>query len=148
MAAGPVTEQQHREVDPARVGLGPDRTVVDRVATALRYHGFHGVRGLGRRRGVALPRRAPPRRHGARPSGDRGPGVVRRIRSEFPGPLVCYSAGVDARIAALTQGADDMVPSPVSYRELALRVRAGARRSDVGEPDADDGSHVITSGPR
>ncbi len=151
MAAGLVTEEQHREVQMQHALVwDPDRTVVNRVATALRHHGHQvhavsddaeawqcldehhpdiAVLGLG---------------------GDRSPGVVRRIRSEFRGPLVCYSdvAGADARIAALTQGADDVVPSPVSYRELALRVRAVARRSDGGEPDAeDDGTDVIASGP-
>jgi DNA-binding response OmpR family regulator len=62
---------------------------------------------------------------------------VRRLRTRFTGPLLCYSCTGDAqdRIALLAAGVDDVAPSPLSYEELALRVQAVARRSDLAGPD-------------
>jgi DNA-binding response OmpR family regulator len=66
------------------------------------------------------------------------------LRRRFAGPVVCYSnaAGARDRIALLASGVDDVVPSPLSYEELALRVQAVARRSEGG----DDGGRVFTCG--
>jgi DNA-binding response OmpR family regulator len=65
---------------------------------------------------------------------------VRRVRAMFSGPLLCYSAtaGVQDRIELLAAGVDDVVPSPLSYAELALRVQAVARRSDLTDPSPPD----------
>lgn len=72
--------------------------------------------------------------------------TVRRVRSRFDGPLVCYSgrAGASERITVLELGADDVVPSPMSYQELALRVQAVVRRSDPGDRPH---SGTLTCGP-
>lgn len=71
---------------------------------------------------------------------------VRRLRSQFEGPLVCYSANAAARdrIELLAAGVDDVVPSPLSYEELALRVQAVARRSESRDDDDEEGT--FTSG--
>jgi DNA-binding response OmpR family regulator len=71
---------------------------------------------------------------------------VRDLRRRFSGPVVCYSnaAGARDRIALLASGVDDVVPSPLSYEELALRVRAVARRADGG--DTTDGAPVFACG--
>ena len=81
---------------------------------------------------------------------------VRRLRARFDGPMLCYGANADARdrIELLSVGVDDVVPSPLSYEELALRVQAVARRSDVvsdetpravtcGSVTADRGTHQV-----
>jgi DNA-binding response OmpR family regulator len=81
---------------------------------------------------------------------------VRRLRVMFGGPLLCYSAtaGARDRIELLAAGVDDVVPSPLSYEELALRVQAVARRSDLADPEqldaltcgavtADSGTHQV-----
>jgi DNA-binding response OmpR family regulator len=71
---------------------------------------------------------------------------VQDLRRRFGGPVVCYSnaAGARDRIALLASGVDDVVPSPLSYEELALRVQAVARRSDAA--DAGDGAQWFTCG--
>ncbi|HSJ47199.1 MAG TPA: response regulator transcription factor [Euzebyales bacterium] len=71
---------------------------------------------------------------------------VRRLRAVFSGPLLCYSAtaGARDRIELLAAGVDDVVPSPLSYEELALRVQAVARRSDLTDPEQLD---ELTCGP-
>lgn len=60
-----------------------------------------------------------------------GPALVRRLRSHAPGvPLLALAAGsgVQERISALDQGADDCLSDPVAVDELLARVRAWARR--------------------
>lgn len=71
---------------------------------------------------------------------------VRRLRAMFRGPLLCYSATARARdrIELLAAGVDDVVPSPLSCEELALRVQAVARRSDLADPGQPD---TLTCGP-
>lgn len=71
---------------------------------------------------------------------------VRRLRAMFNGPLLCCSAtaGASDRIELLAAGVDDVVPSPLSYEELALRVQAVARRSDLSDPGQPD---TLTCGP-
>jgi len=65
---------------------------------------------------------------------------VQRLRAMFGGPLLCYSAtaGAQDRIELLAAGVDDVVPSPLSYEELALRVQAVARRADLTDPNQPD----------
>lgn len=71
---------------------------------------------------------------------------VRRIRSRYSGPLVCFSEDADVRdrIQVFEIGADDVVPSPLSYEELAVRVRAVIRRS---ERDDHADAQVLACGP-
>lgn len=84
---------------------------------------------------------------------------VKRVRARFGGPLVCFSGTADAddRIAVLRLGADDVVPRPLSYEELAVRVEAVIRRaSDAKTADrqsltcgpltADEGTHQVRAG--
>lgn len=72
--------------------------------------------------------------------------VCKRLR-EDPGTagsyLILVSGLTDERdrVAGFEAGADDYVSKPFSLRELALRVRAGARRVDQ-EPESSDSSVV------
>lgn len=72
---------------------------------------------------------------------------VKRVRARFRGPLVCFSGTADAeeRIAVLRLGADDVVPRPLSYEELAVRVAAVVRRADT-EVDRHD-EQLLACGP-
>lgn len=133
-----------------------DREIATRVADALRRHGHevHTV-SCADDAGSCLDEDRPD----LMVVGFGQPGdlrLVRRVRSSFPGPMVCYSATASARdrIELLTVGVDDVVPSPLSYEELALRVDAVARRSDVpdgrqpesltcGAVTADSGTHQV-----
>ena len=150
MTAELVTDQRDRQVQMQHALVWDlDRRVVDRVATALRHHG-HNVHAVSDDAEAwrCLEDHNPDITVLA-VGGDRGPGVVRSVRAGFPGPLVCYSdtAGTDARIEVLSLGADDVVPSPVSYRELALRVRAVARRRDAADSRPVDDTEIISCGP-
>ncbi|HEX6256369.1 MAG TPA: response regulator transcription factor [Euzebyales bacterium] len=71
---------------------------------------------------------------------------VRDLRRRFSGLVVCYSdtAGARDRIALLASGVDDVVPSPLSFEELVLRVQAVARRADGA--DVGDDARVLTCG--
>lgn len=61
--------------------------------------------------------------------------VLRRLRSRDPFlPIIVLSSqrDVEHRVRALDTGADDYVPMPFSFSELAARVRALLRRSGDG----------------
>lgn len=64
-----------------------------------------------------------------------GMDVLRRVRSKSPGiPVLILTArdAVKDRIAGLDAGADDYLVKPFSLSELLARIRALARRVDLG----------------
>ena len=71
---------------------------------------------------------------------------IRRIRSRFSGPLVCFGTTADARgrVEVFRLGADDVVPSPLSLDELTARVQAVIRRADAGDPEE---QQLLVCGP-
>ena len=71
-------------------------------------------------------------------SGKPGVEALREIRASkrwarLPVIVVTGLAGEDDRVGALNFGADDYVTKPFYPRELAARIRALARRTDVGQ---------------
>lgn len=65
-------------------------------------------------------------------AGETGREIVRRVRAEWPVPIVAIGdaeAG-DARAAALELGADDHVSKPVDVAAIAACVRAQLRRAN------------------
>ena len=67
--------------------------------------------------------------------GLQGLDVLRAIRADSAAPVIVVSAKDQESdvVAALELGADDYVTKPYSYRELAARIRAVARRSSSQE---------------
>lgn len=57
--------------------------------------------------------------------------TLRRIRAEFPTPVIMLTArGAEVdRIVGLEIGADDYIPKPFSFRELVARMQAVLRRT-------------------
>ena len=136
MTAAVACEYQRSEVrlEHALV-LDGDADVAPRVAGTLRRHGHrvHAVGGTADARSC-LEHDSPDLLVAAfRQPADIA--RVERLRAQYAGPIVCYSSVAAARdrIELLALGVDDVVPSPLSYEELALRVQAVARRADVGE---------------
>ncbi|MDE3128930.1 MAG: response regulator transcription factor [Gemmatimonadota bacterium] len=60
---------------------------------------------------------------------------VRRRGSTTPIVMLTARDAVDDRVRGLDAGADDYVPKPFAFRELAARVRALARRAPALVPD-------------
>jgi DNA-binding response OmpR family regulator len=130
--------EQHHQPDAIRLRHGvvwdSDPEIVGRVARALRDHG-HDVHAVGCRDEAAacLAHHRPDLLVvGFRTTDDLR--QLQRLRAAFDGPIVCYSyaSATRDRIRLLAFGVDDVVPSPLSYEELALRVRAVARRAEIG----------------
>ncbi|ALM53756.1 winged helix-turn-helix domain-containing protein [Halomonas huangheensis] len=71
--------------------------------------------------------------------GEDGLSICRRVRSEYPGPILMLTARTDDmdQVLGLEMGADDYVPKPVQPRVLLARMRALLRRLDVTESSAD-----------
>ncbi|MGM0536268.1 MAG: winged helix-turn-helix domain-containing protein [Pseudomonadota bacterium] len=70
--------------------------------------------------------------------GEDGLSVCRRVRSEYPGPIMMLTARTDDmdQVLGLEMGADDYVAKPVQPRVLLARMRALLRRAEpveVGE---------------
>src|SRR5579875_3758811 len=87
--------------------------------------------------------------------------VCRRIRQRWQIPVILLTArGEEAdRVWGLDLGADDYIQKPFSYKELAARVRAVARRAAlsqtpnqgtlrVGDPSIDFGQREVRVGDR
>lgn len=73
------------------------------------------------------------------PDGD-GLELLRRIREDertqrLPILLLTHLSDEEQRVAGLEEGADDYISKPVSYRELALRVRAVLARTQGFRPE-------------
>ncbi|MDT8896458.1 winged helix-turn-helix domain-containing protein [Halomonas sp. I1] len=64
--------------------------------------------------------------------GEDGLSICRRVRSEYPGPILMLTARTDDmdQVLGLEMGADDYVAKPVQPRVLLARMRALLRRTE------------------
>ena len=118
-------------------------SIVDAVATALRYEGFETIEvGTGRSAVVAAQDQRPDLiiLDVMLPDFD-GFEVCRRLRADsITAPILFLTArdAVEDRVAGLTAGGDDYVPKPFALAEIVARVHAILRRT-YGELATDDG---------
>jgi two-component system OmpR family response regulator len=117
-------------------------SIVDAVATALRYEGFEvRVAGTGRS-ALSAAQEAPPDLivlDVMLPDLD-GLEVTRRLRADgIKVPILFLTArdSIDAKLAGLAIGGDDYVTKPFSLAEVVARTRAILRRT---QGDTDDRS--------
>jgi DNA-binding response OmpR family regulator len=77
-----------------------------------------------------------------------GTDVCREIREQSSVPIIMVTAmdDEDDVIKGFERGADDYLCKPVSYRELAVRMRAVAQRRSGGEPVVHASSVVMAAG--
>lgn len=119
-------------------------SIVDAVATSLRYEGFDvDEAGTGRGALASAQERTPDLivLDFMLPDLD-GLEVTRRLRQDgIKVPILFLTArdAVEDKIAGLTVGADDYVTKPFSLAEVVARVRAILRRSGSD----DDGDHRL-----
>ncbi|XKE45949.1 response regulator [Halomonas organivorans] len=66
--------------------------------------------------------------------GEDGLSICRRVRSDYPGPILMLTARTDDmdQVLGLEMGADDYVAKPVQPRVLLARMRALLRRRETG----------------
>ncbi len=114
-------------------------SIVDAVATSLRYEGFDVSEAVNGRLALASAQENPPDLivlDVMLPDLD-GLEVTRRLRAEgVRVPILFLTArdAVEDRVAGLTVGADDYVTKPFALAEIVARVRAILRRAGP-EPD-------------
>ena len=74
-----------------------------------------------------------------------GTAVITALRAKSTTPIIVLSARIDApdKVQALDTGADDYVTKPFGIAELLARMRAAARRADLGTGPG-DGRHPAT----
>jgi two-component system, OmpR family, response regulator len=119
-------------------------SIVDAVATTLRYEGFEVREATTGRAALASAQEAPPDLivlDVMLPDLD-GLEVTRRLRAEgIRVPVLFLTArdSTDDKIAGLTVGGDDYVTKPFSLAEVVARTRAILRRSAGGNPGGGDG---------
>ncbi|MFO8044719.1 MAG: winged helix-turn-helix domain-containing protein [Halomonas sp.] len=86
--------------------------------------------------------------------GEDGLSICRRVRSDYPGPILMLTARTDDmdQVLGLEMGADDYVPKPVQPRVLLARMRALLRRAEspesLAEPRLTFGNLEIDSATR
>ncbi len=63
--------------------------------------------------------------------------VCRTIRATSPVPIIMLTAkdAVSDKVLGLESGADDYIVKPFDYLELAARIKAGLRRSQIYRPE-------------
>jgi two-component system, OmpR family, response regulator len=116
-------------------------SIVDALATTLRYEGFEVREATNGRTALASAQEAPPDLivlDVMLPDLD-GLEVTRRLRADgIRVPVLFLTArdSVDDKIAGLTVGGDDYVTKPFSLAEVVARTRAILRRTG-GEADGD-----------
>jgi two-component system OmpR family response regulator len=121
-------------------------SLVDAVATALRYEGFEVIEATTGRMAIAAAQDTDPDLvvlDVMLPDVD-GFGVATRLRADgIQAPILFLTArdSLDDKAAGFAAGADDYVTKPFSLAEVVMRVRAILRRS--GTAPAADGS-VLT----
>jgi two-component system, OmpR family, response regulator len=135
-------------------------SIVDAVATALRYEGFDvGEAGTGRAALTAVAESEPdlivldwmlPDLEGIE--------VGRRLRAQgFKTAILFLTAkdGVENKVEALRAGGDDYVTKPFSLAEVVARIRAILRRTEgeapgemlaFGDVVLDEGRHEVSRG--
>jgi two-component system OmpR family response regulator len=115
-------------------------SIVDAVATTLRYEGFEVREAMSGRSALAAAQEAPPDLivlDIMLPDLD-GVEVTRRLRADgIRVPVLFLTArdSVEDKVAGLTVGGDDYVTKPFSLAEVVARTRAILRRTQ-GEPDS------------
>src|SRR5947209_2537418 len=74
--------------------------------------------------------------------------ICRKIREQSATPIIMVTAMSDENhvIQGFECGADDYLSKPVSYKELALRMRAVAQRRGGGEPVLQQSSTATSVG--
>ena len=118
-------------------------SIVDAVATALRYEGYETIEvGTGRTAVIAAQEQRPDLivLDIMLPDFD-GFEVCRRLRGDgITTPILFLTArdAVEDRVTGLAIGGDDYVPKPFALAEIVARVQAILRRTR-GELAADDG---------
>jgi len=109
-------------------------SIVDAVATALRYEGFDVLEALGGRAGLALAQSEQPDLivlDVMLPDVD-GFEVARRVRADgLAIPILFLTArdALDDKVEGFSSGADDYVTKPFSLAEVVMRVRAILQRT-------------------
>src|SRR5947208_10299164 len=117
-------------------------SIVDAVATALRYEGFEVREAATGRAALAAAQESPPDLvvlDVMLPDLD-GLEVTRRLRADgIRVPILFLTArdSVEDKVAGLTVGGDDYVTKPFSLAELVARVRAILRRTNGEDSDTD-----------
>jgi len=117
-------------------------SIVDAVATSLRYEGFEVDEATSGRAALASAQERPPDLivlDVMLPDLD-GLEVTRRLRADgIRVPILFLTArdAIEDKVAGLTVGGDDYVTKPFSLAEVVARVRAILRRAGV--EDGDDG---------
>jgi two-component system OmpR family response regulator len=128
--------------DPARqqiLVVDDEPSIVDAVATTLRYEGFDVREATNGRAALAAAQEAPPDLivlDVMLPDLD-GIEVTRRLRADgIRVPVLFLTArdSVDDKVAGLTVGGDDYVTKPFSLAEVVARARAILRRTQ-GDSD-------------
>jgi two-component system OmpR family response regulator len=136
-------------------------SIVDAVATSLRYEGFEVEEATTGRSALAAAQERP---HDLiildvmLPDLD-GLEVTRRLRADgVRVPILFLTArdAVEDRVAGLTVGGDDYVTKPFALAEIVARARAILRRVGAGEGDTgvlsfadvemDEAAHVVRRG--
>jgi two-component system OmpR family response regulator len=118
-----------------------EESIVDAVATSLRYEGFDVARATTGRAALSSAQEHPPDLivlDVMLPDLD-GFEVTRRLRQDGLRVPVLFLTARDAlehKIAGLTIGGDDYVTKPFSLAEVVARTRAILRRTQ-GEPETD-----------
>src|ERR1700721_1331566 len=131
------------ENGPGGLGVDDEPSIVDAVATSLRYEGFTVDEAMTGRKALAQAQEDPPALvilDVILPDLD-GLEVTRRLRSDGLRVPVLFLTARDTlqdKLAGLTIGGDDYVTKPFALAELIARVHAILRRTGY-EPE-DDGT--------
>jgi two-component system OmpR family response regulator len=141
MSTRAASEQHGEGADRARVLVVDDEpSIVDAVATALRYEGFDVIEANTGRSGLSA---AQSERVDLMildvmlPDID-GFEIARRVRGDgLSTPILFLTArgGLDAKVEGFSAGADDYVTKPFSLAEIVLRVRAILQRTAGGRAE-------------
>jgi two-component system OmpR family response regulator len=128
--------------EPRRILVVDDEpSIVDAVATALRYEGYEVSEARTGRDGLAAARSDQPDLivlDVMLPDVD-GFEIARRIRADgLPIPILFLTAkdGLDDKVHGFSVGADDYVTKPFSLAEIVVRVRAIIQRTHGVLPSA------------
>jgi two-component system, OmpR family, response regulator len=151
-----VEQEQRRRI----LVVDDEPSIVDSVATSLRYEGFDVEEATNGRSALAAAQERTPDLivlDVMLPDLD-GLEVTRRLRADgIRVPVVFLTArdALDDKLAGLTVGGDDYVTKPFSLAELIARIRVILRRTLGDEDDGvlrfsdlelDDGTHEVHRG--
>jgi two-component system OmpR family response regulator len=128
------TKRKKSEIPPRILVVDDEPSIVDAVATTLRYEGFDVDEARNGRQGLALAQEQPfdlivldvmlPDIDGFE--------ITRRLRQDGVRVPVLFLTAKDAvedKVSGLTVGGDDYVTKPFSLAEVVARVRAILRRA-------------------